>query len=249
MVPDTQRRQRLGRSMGRGGVAIALALACALLFGCATTRKGRKPESAGFLTDYDRLEPGTSSQAELIWTHPDVDWSQYDAILLDPVTVWASVEEQNRHLSPEDAQLLANAFYEMVSDRVAQEWKLATGPGPGVLRVQVAIVRLDSRKLVLDVVSSVVPQARALNTLQSMLTDRVAFTGQAAIEARISDAATGEVLLEGADRRMGKLILTPEQVKTWGDVHDIFSYWTDRSIHNLCTVQERPDCPAAPKSL
>ena len=229
--------------LAMAAAVVALALSSA---GCATSRPGRVPKPAGFLSDYDRLVPGEGTQAERVWVRPDVAWADYDAILLDPVTIWRGTEARSRGLSGEDAQMLADAFYELIRERVSPHWRIATEPGPRTLRVQTALTKIDEKNLAIDVVSSVVPQARGLNTVQSMATKTFFFTGQAAIEARISDASSGQILVEGLDHRVGKLLMTPDQLRTWGDVLGIFEYWTDRSVHNLCTVQGREGCPPAP---
>jgi hypothetical protein len=163
------------------------------------------------------------------------------------VTIWRGTEARSRGLSPVQAQVLANYFYQLMVNDLSPYWKVVTAPGPDVLRVSVALTKLDEQRLILDVVSSVVPQVRTLNTLQSLVTGRFAFVGSAAIEARITDSATGRILAEGMDRRIGKLILSASQLHTWGDVQDIMEFWVERSVHNLCTVQARPGCPPLPR--
>ena len=126
-------------------------------------------------------------------------------------------------------------------------WQIVPAPGKDTLRVSVALTKLDEQRLFLDIISSVVPQARMLNTLQSFATGRFAFVGSAAVEMRMTDTETGRILVEGMDRRIGKLILSEAQLKSWGDVENVMQFWVQRSVHNLCTAQGLSDCPPLPK--
>ena len=57
-----------------------------LLSACALTRSFRKVEESGFLgAEAAKLEKGSKDEPALVYLKPDVDWSAYDKMLLDPV--------------------------------------------------------------------------------------------------------------------------------------------------------------------
>ena len=91
--------------------------------------------------------------------------------------------------------------------------------------------------VVLDVVSSIVPQARALSTIKGLATGKPAFVGEASIEAKISDAQTGKLLAAVADRRVGGKKLEAELFDSWGDVNEILEYWAKLGRFRLCEAR------------
>jgi hypothetical protein len=73
---------------------------------------------------------------------------------------------------------------------------MVTAPGPDVMMVQFALTDLVGATPVLRSVSMLVPQARALVSLQYLATGTYTFVGGAQAEAKITDSVTGQVLGE-----------------------------------------------------
>ena len=80
--------------------SILFVVAIALLTSCATTRQTRSVETSGFLRDYSQLREGEGEEAQLVYVDPTGQWSSYDAVMIDSVTIWQS--EGTNHLSGED---------------------------------------------------------------------------------------------------------------------------------------------------
>ncbi|MCI0483136.1 MAG: DUF3313 domain-containing protein [candidate division NC10 bacterium] len=222
-----------------------LALLVALLLtavGCAVSQPAKQVPQSGFLADYSRLHKGDEYQAELVYVRPGVPWKSYDKILLDPVTVWRSVEASNKGISQQDAQALADYFYGLIRSEFSQQFKMVRTPEPNTLRVAVALTQLGKADVVLDVISTVEPHIRAATSLYQVAAGGPTFEGEAAVEARLTDAMTGQILAEGVDKRIGTRTLNAKSMKTWGDVENIMQYWVARSAYNLCRAQERSNC-------
>ena len=83
--------------------------------------------------------------------------------------------------------------------------------------------------------------AAAVSGSYEYITGEPTFQGQAAVEAKITDAASGEVLAEAVDRRMGGRALNSAANK-WTDVDNILSYWAQQTRFRLCELQERTGC-------
>jgi len=96
--------------------------------------------------------------------------------------------------------------------------------------------------VVMDVVSTVVPQARALSTLKGLATGKPAFVGEASVEAKISDAQTGKIIAAAVDRRVGGKTLEAEAFDTWGDVNEILEYWAKQARFRLCEARDGANC-------
>jgi hypothetical protein len=202
--------------------ASAIALVAALLAaGCSTTQKVAVKEGSvkcAFLgSDCDRLQAGSANQMALRWVNPSAKWSSYNQVLLEPVTFWGG---ETSSVSAADQQALTNFFYQALQTQVGQNFPLATAPGPGVMRLQVAITDLTAATPGLRTISTIIPQARVLNTLKYAATGTYAFIGGAQAEGKVSDSVTGAVLAEAVDRRVGGGSLEAAAQWQWGDAEN-----------------------------
>ena len=67
--------------------------------------------------------------------------------------------------------------------------------------------------------------ALASKKLSETALDTPALVGEASGEMKITDAASGEVLAAVVDRRLGSGKFE-KSVSSWGDVYNIFEYWS-----------------------
>lgn len=219
-MTDTTRARRLGR------LVIAFLLLATIVAGCATTRQPRgAPETSGFLGDYSMLEPGTGDQAGLVYIAPDADFARYDKVLLDSVTLWQN--EDAKSLSAEERQALTDYLYEAVHRELSKDYTMVTKPGPGAIRIRLALTEEKGAKVVADTVTSVVPQLRLLATLGGMATDVRLTVGAASVEMEITDSLSGRRLAAAVDERWGTKALRGGILK-WSDAKEAFDYWADR---------------------
>jgi len=211
--------------------------------GCVDTTRDRNVHYSGFLGDYSKLVKGGPNEAERRYLRPDVDWPSYDRILLDPVTIWRGDASRREGTSSQDAQTMVNYFYRLIEeDLKAQGFDLVTAPAPHTLRVQVAVTKLEESHVAMDVVSSVVPATRVLSGLDKMITGKPSFVGEAAIEVKVMDAVSGELLGAGVAHRVGGKSLQASHFSSWGEVEDIMRYWAAHGAYNLCDLQKRSNC-------
>ena len=75
--------------------------------------------------------------------------------------------------------------------------------------------------------------------LKDLGTGKPLFVGEASIEGKISDAATGEILGASADRRVGKRHLDSHSFDSWDDVHQTLAFWAEQVRYRLCRERER----------
>lgn len=223
-----------------------IVLICWFIAGCAATKQARDVEQSGFLGDiYPKLRKGKEGEALLVYKPDKIDsarFARYTKILLDPVTIWRGEESREKGVPQEDIQVLADHFYSLLYLTFEQDYEMVQKPGPNTLRIQVAITKLEESMVVLDVVSTVVPQARALSTLKGLATGKPAFVGEASVEAKVSDAQSGRILAAVVDRRVGKKKLEAEVFDTWGDVNEILEYWSKQARFRLCEARGGTNC-------
>ncbi len=222
-----------------------VAIICVVLLNaCAATKPGPVPEYTGFLPDYSLLKPGKKGQAERIYVNQNVDWDSYDKVLLDPVTLWRGKASQLNGVSQADAQKLADYFYQLIYASLSKDYQMVRTPQPNTLRIGVAIVKLEEDRVVLETVSTIVPQLRLATKLANVVTGDAPLVGKASVEAKITDASTGQLLAEGVDERVGGKSLSGLSLSSWGDVDHIMQYWVKRATYNLCMKRGGNDCVA-----
>ncbi len=85
--------------------------------------------------------------------------------------------------------------------------------------------------------SSALP-IRPLSDLKQVATGTQAFVGTAGIEARIVDAASGQLLAAAVDRRQGGKRLEDAQ-GGWADVLAAFDFWATELRRVLAEARER----------
>jgi hypothetical protein len=177
-----------------------------------------------------------------------VDWASYTKVLLDPVMLWRGDESRSDGVTAHDAQAMSNFFHGVIyQDLKNQGLEMVTSPMPGTLRVQVALTKLNESNVTMDVVSTVIPVARLVSTLDKLVTGKPAFVGEAEIEFKVTDAMSGELLLAGVDHRVGGKTLNASSFSSWGSVQKMMQLWAAYGSYNLCKMQKRSTC-VEPKS-
>jgi hypothetical protein len=226
------------------GIALALSAG-----GCSTTVEsqpeaakavesgGQLPASvASFLgPDASKLAPGKEGGAALVWINRNVQWANYSKVFLDSVQFWAAADSK---VSTSDQQVLTEYFYNSLKANIPQKgFTLVDQPGPGVIRLQVALMDATTAVPGLRTISVVVPQARVLNLAQSMATDSYAFVGSAEAEMKATDSLSGELLAEAVDQRAGGMGLKSAASFQWGDAQNAMDYWAQQIPQRLHQMQ------------
>jgi hypothetical protein len=208
------------------------------VIGCSTTEQQQPniianaqgaqtpvPAFSGFLGYYGRLQPGGPGQALYRYVNPSANWSQYNAIIVEPISFWDS---EDSSVSPEEQQLLCSYFTNQVKQDLVKYFSVVDQAGPGVMRLQAALTNASAATPVLRTVSVVIPQARLLNRLQSFATGKFAFVGSARVEAKLTDSQTGDVLAEFLDQQFGGNNVQTALTWQWQDTERIMNNWSSR---------------------
>jgi Protein of unknown function (DUF3313) len=224
-----------------GAIGIVLIL---LLPACSTTVES-PPEAAkamesggplpagvtGFLgPDASKLAAGPEGGAALVWINPNAQWKSYDKVLLEPVQFWAAEDSK---VSAADQQTLTTYFYNALQTNLQKSSTVVNQPGPGTIKLQVALMDATTATPGLRSVSVVVPQARVLNLAQSMVTDSYAFVGSAEAEMKATDSVSNELLAEAVDQRAGGMGLKGAASFKWGDAQNAMDYWAEKIPQRL----------------
>jgi Protein of unknown function (DUF3313) len=220
---------------------MSLALAGALLAGCSQTaapapsimqrvqgETPAPPPPTGFLgNDYSLMTPpaeGSDQKAMLRYVNPNVNWGSYTKIMVAPVTYWAADDSK---VSAADQQALCDYAYSTTVKELGKNFVLTNQPGPGVMKLSLALTDATSAVPVLRSISVVVPQARVLSAIKMVATGTYAFVGSAQGAAKLNDSVTGQLLAAWADKRVGGTSVKNVDVWQWGDAENAINYWAD----------------------
>ncbi|MGH7893765.1 MAG: DUF3313 domain-containing protein [Candidatus Binatia bacterium] len=216
--------------MTRSAVAALLALA---LTGCMAghhVRSGVQPsEMSGFLDDYSLLRAGGTGELTLVYRNPDVDWRSYDQVLLEAVAIWRSGKKSLDPVPEADLLRLASDFNAAVRARLGEGYQVVDRPGPGVMRIRLAITDARATDPILDVLTApgadAIPHPGGAGPLDP---ETKRFLAGAAIEGEIRDAQSGALLAQGVDRPR-----RAASIDTWADLDHALAFWADRACDRL----------------
>ena len=184
------------------------------------------PPPSGFLgNDYSLMTPpaeGTDQKAMLRYVNPSVSWSSYNQIMLAPVTFWAADDSK---VSAADQQALCNYAYNEFVKVLGKNFILTGQPGPGVMKISVALTDATTAVPALRSISVVVPQARALSAIKMLATGSYAFVGSAQGAFKANDSVSGQLLAAAVDKRVGGTSIKNVDVFQWGDAENAIDYW------------------------
>jgi hypothetical protein len=217
------------------------------LTSCAATKHAKEVEPSGFLSPeiYLMLKEGNEEELEATkrYLAENVDWKTYHKIMLDPIVLFSGPGSKDKGLSQEDKQHLLDYFFNKLYKAIDESPYLehATQPGPGIVRIQNAVVNLDESHVTLGAISTYIPTISLLTTITTIKRDKPAFVGEMGIEYKYTDSSTGELLAAGIDKRYGAKRLG-KGTDSWADVFKIIDYYVKLFEFRVCRVQEREKC-------
>ena len=232
-----ERARALALALRRG---LALVVLASVVAGCSaqapvgeSTIRVDDVRPSGFLSDYSILRTGEEGEAALVYRNPDADLSRYNAVFIEPVTLWLSNDSSLNDVDADERQKLADEFYAEIVKALEGDFAITAQPGPGTMRIRVALTDAQASSPVLDTVSTYVPQARLLQSVVALGSDTAGFVGEASAEAEVRDSETGVLLVAGVDRRAGTKALGDNTFDAWADVRRAFSAWSVQFADNL----------------
>jgi hypothetical protein len=178
-------------------VLLAVILAFAIVVGCAETSK----KQSGFFKDYPPFKPGKEG-VDWVYIKEGSDFKQYKNIMLDQVVFYFKEDTENKGINPNDIIELTEAFQKAFVDALNDAYPLTDQPGPGVLRVRIAITDIE-------------PSSSGVGTTG---------IGSASMEAELLDSMSNERIGAAIDKDPGGKLdlgkLTPAK--------KAFEFWAKR---------------------
>ena len=181
-------------------------------------------QTSGFLTDYSKLAPAQDDPNALLWISKDFDFKPYHKILLEKVEVFVSPTSEYHGVSPDVLEGMTDRYTDSVKEALRAGYQLVKKPGPGVLRIRLAITG----------VSLVKPDFKVRNVIPVVFVVRtVSGASQAKNVSLIGEAEVlgpgDDVVAAAVSTGTGGTAVKPGQHLTWQDVQGL----TDRWAKNL----------------
>jgi hypothetical protein len=204
-----------------------------LLAGCAAS--GMKTvERTGFLANYDQLAPGGDDRAALVYFKPGVDYKAYNKLMFERIVVLLSDSAESRSIDPALMKALTDYYQNALFAAVKGGYEVVDQPGPGVLRVRVAITQLKPSNPTANTLSTIVPVGMVVSGASKAVSGDNLGTGEASTEIEVLDSVSGERLAAAVDRRQGgKGVFRGK----WEDTKEAFDFWAKRFRQRLDAVR------------
>ena len=227
-------------------------LGAAAALGCAS--KATPAPDSGFLAEPERMsEQQSRFPFDRVWVDPEYDRERYRRIWIKPVNTdhlmdpdWSDQNIDHHVKLREGANLLArhmhNAFRTAIDDDPNRRLELVERVNPQTLILEAAIVEVTPNDATLGAIGMLVPPLR-----------RVGEKGSVAMEARLRDAETQEIVAMFADREVATQgLIDPKAVSWWGHGEQIIDAWAKVLVQLINTPpdfaveKERPSFSLTP---
>jgi hypothetical protein len=190
---------------------------------------------SGFIGDYASLQPGGDDRAALVYFKPGVDFKLYNKLMFERIVVLLSDSADNRAIDPTVMKELTDYYQNALFTAFKDGYEIVDQPGPGVLRVRVAITELMPSNPTANTLSTIVPVGMVVSGATKAVSGENLGTGEAATEMEVLDAVTGERLAAAIDKRQGgKGVFRGK----WEDTKEAFDYWAKRFRARLDEVRK-----------
>lgn len=223
------------------GMAAGCVFMAALLGGCAGSYQARSVDlnPNTILVNPDVFQKGTGDQVLFRYVNPAVNFNSYTNVLIDPVLIYKQAELDAGEL--ENYQKLANNAFVYLNQELATQLTVVTVPGPNTIRLQFAIVDAERSAPVRNLLSTLSPIGIGLNIVKYTITGKQMGVGEITAEMRATDAATGQLLAAGYDRRVGGKA-AQGIYETWYNADQALQYWAKKSAWFICDAKGGTTC-------
>jgi hypothetical protein len=221
-----------------------------LVSGCASTGDAQKgPKYSGFLQDYSQLKPEAEGSAAMKYVNPQADMKKYQKFIIERITVMLKDDAQYKGIDPDVMKALTDYLHEAIIRELGTDYPVVTDPGPGVMRLRIAVTDLVPTKTAMTIVTLVTPFASIPDLASGAVSKGGAgsapYLGYAGIEAEGIDSETLQPVFMYVEQRYGKKY-DPENpgsyleaYKEWGYVKQAFDYWAKKFRARLDEINGR----------
>lgn len=214
--------------------------ASVLVAGCASVTDSvglttTHPAYSGFLPDYSKLQPAPGREGMWRYISPTANLKPYTKLYLDPVQVFVSTDaEAYKGVDPHVLTRIADAFHGAFVKAVSPEYEVVSVPGPGVLRVRLAITGLQAVSPSLGVTDFI--PIKAVYDVGRNVAGQAPRLAEMSAEFELIDDKGQQVAAAVATRKADKNLPQGQQI-TWNDLAPIANLWAKTFRQDLDRVR------------
>lgn len=101
-----------------------------------------QPKESGFIDKLPSLKSIPGLEGTWGWDKPGFQLKNYDKIYLDPIEVWVAPDSKYKGLNPDHLKTLTDTMRAALIEALEPDYPVVSRPGPGVLRVRLAITNV-----------------------------------------------------------------------------------------------------------
>jgi len=164
-------------------------------------------QAKGFLSDYSKISTTKDDTGSYEYVDPAVDFSKYNKLLVDRIKIFFKDDSEYKGIDPDELKVLTDYFYEALNKEVGDAYPLVKEPGPGVMRLRIAVTDLVPNKPEASVATLVIPFAWVADAGTGVAkgeTGSTVFTGEATIEMEALDSVSSQQLAAHIETETGK---------------------------------------------
>jgi len=137
-------------------ITTLVAAALLALSASATAATFGDYQSVGFLSDYGKLrqQPGSDAYG---WSEPATQIGAYDKVIVDRIKIYLKQDAERGEIDPTSMKALADYFHDAIIKQLRRHYQVVREPGPGVLRLRVAVTDLVPNKPEASVMTLAIP--------------------------------------------------------------------------------------------
>ena len=205
---------------------------------------------SGFLGDYTDLKRTDDGRGTLLYVKHNNVLSGYNKVMLDPIEIWFDPGTEYYGINPDELNILTDYFYDAIVQALEAErdqtglkpkqgYPVVNQPGPGVLRVRIAITGLTP-----ELPKRGIGSHSSFTYVQMKLNNSAArkISGfKTSLEAELLDAQTHERLIAIVDQRASDTSALPPGPPTWEYAKSALEYWANRLRQAMDDAKEKDE--------
>lgn len=173
-------------------ISAALIVACSTVAGCTTA----DPTVYSNLASAAQLQPNTGDKTGRVpyRYHGNVDWKQYNKIIVDPVTIYTGSDNQFVKMNDQNKSILANYMQNKFAEKLRTRFAIVNSPGSGTLRLHLTLTGAKDTTPVLGALSHVDVGGGVINAVQAVRGREGTMAGSVSYAVEIYDASSNRLL-------------------------------------------------------
>jgi hypothetical protein len=173
-------------------IHVALIAMSAIVAGCTTA----DPTAYSGLASASQLQPNPEDKSGRVPYRykSNVDWRQYDKIIVNPVTVYNGPDNQFVKIAEKDKSVLADYMQDQFSAKLKTRFAIVNSPSPGTLRLHLTLTGAKDTTPFLGPFSHLDVGGNVINAAQAVRGREGTMAGSVNYAVEIYDAQSNRLL-------------------------------------------------------